>query len=142
ALEPPTAPGSTPYAAMLAVLLHSERPAAFATRRAKILEGLTPERAAAVEVTFADADTCPRPVIPPMDRPGDLFFAGQLVSALDPSVGPGEKAAPGKLSLDAWLPRYAALVQLVAEGGYAWSHVGTLLSQRGELHGLSAASTS
>jgi hypothetical protein len=140
-LEAPSAPGTTPYAALLAVLLHGERAPAFAARRAHILEGLAPERAAALEVAFAEPGACPKPVVPPMESLGDLFFGNQLAAALDAEAGPGEKAAPGKLALDAWLPRYAAMVRLVDEGGHAWSHLATLIGQRGELHGLSAATT-
>jgi hypothetical protein len=54
---------------------------------------------------------------------------------------PGERAPEGKLGVDAWLPIYERAVRLVDEHHSAWLHVQSLLAQRGELYGLSAAGT-
>ncbi|HHH29701.1 MAG TPA: hypothetical protein ENK57_15335, partial [Polyangiaceae bacterium] len=119
---------STPYGSLLALILSAEdRVAAYERHAPAILPHLTRRRADALEQLWGRGDACPTPFAPPLDGLDDLFFARQLMRALDRQAAPGEEPAPGKLTLTDWLPKYDRLVELVAEHGLGWSHASLLV---------------
>lgn len=133
---PPVVPGSTPYADLLAFRLYGGEEAHWQTRGEAILAGIPEDRRTAVRQYFAPV-TCPDPFVPPMERLGDLIFSSRYAGALDREAG--AEPAEGKLALPAWRSGYERMVGLV-ESSHPWMHVGFLLTQRGELDGMSAAS--
>jgi hypothetical protein len=148
--EPPplsveTAAPSTAYAALLAVETATDRAAAWRIHRARVVAGVDPARAALLDRRYApasregsDAPSCPPPLAPPMERVGDILFAGELARALDTTSPPRE----GALALGPWLERYDALVRMVEATGTGWAVLPELFSERGDLGGLTAEGSS
>jgi hypothetical protein len=136
------APGkklSSAYAELLAVqLAGTEVEASWNARKGRILPSLSRERVAVLERTYGRDAGCDAVLAPPIEHPGDVAFASQLALSLDPEAAPGGPASAGKLAELDWLARYEKLVGLVDESGSAWSAIGSLLRQRGELYGLRA----
>ncbi|MBW2457155.1 MAG: hypothetical protein JRI68_21755 [Deltaproteobacteria bacterium] len=132
---------------LLVQLSRPEIEQAWQKRAGRITDGLSPDRAAALHATYGPAATgktvarCAVQPVAPIESVADLVFAARLAQSLDVEAAPGEAATPGKLAVTEWLPRYDKLVALVAETGTMWAYGGSLLSQRGELNGLSAAGT-
>ncbi len=134
----PVVPGSTPYADLLAFRLYKREQAHWDARQKAILAGIPEDRRGAVRQYFAPV-ACPDPFVPPMERLGDLVFSSRYASALDREAAAGAEPATGKLALPAWRTGYERMVELV-ESSHPWMHVSFLLTQRGELDGMSAAS--
>ncbi|WP_437282365.1 hypothetical protein WME90_17865 [Sorangium sp. So ce375] len=134
--EPPPAPGDTPYGDLLRVRTARDGRAAWRARGAAVLRAVPADRRAALDDLLGKAPGCGRDVAPPMEGPRDLVFAAALGGALAPGdagAAPGSAAAaPGRrLPLDAWLPRYEALVRAVEQTSTAWAHAPSLLHERG-----------
>lgn len=136
---PPVVPGSSPYADLLAHRLFGGEDAHWRSRQQAILSGVPEDRRAAVRQYFAPV-ACPDPFVPPMDRLSDLIFAARYAAALDREAAPGAEPAAGKLALPDWRAGYERMVELV-ESSHPWMQVSFLLTQRGELDGMSAASS-
>ncbi|WP_437538031.1 hypothetical protein WME79_19395 [Sorangium sp. So ce726] len=138
-LDPPPAPGDTPYGDLLRVRTARDGRAAWRARGAAVLRAAPAERRAALDDLLGKAPGCGRDVAPPMEGPRDLVFAAALAGAVapaDPSAAPAAPgstaAAPGRrLPLDAWLPRYEALVRAVDQTSTAWALAPSLLHERG-----------
>ncbi|MBI4957082.1 MAG: hypothetical protein HY908_34020, partial [Myxococcales bacterium] len=163
--EPPDTARSSGYARLLAVLVSPSATADGAKRasaapvtataqtrwsaaRAALATELGPERLAELDYLYAPEGTCPAPLAPPMDGAGDLLFAHRIGRSLDPSppsahaaAAPAEPAPPGTLPLETWLPRYESMVRFVETSGTTWALAASLVSERGELHGLRAEGT-
>ncbi|MCC6522432.1 MAG: hypothetical protein IT373_07210 [Polyangiaceae bacterium] len=161
--EPPDTAQSSGYARLLAVLVSptaaadgakSATPATataqtrWSAARAALAKELGPERLAQLDYMYAPEGTCPTPLAPPMDSAGDLLFAHRIGRSLDPSppsapaaAAPAEPAPPGTLPLETWLPRYESMVRFVETSGTIWALAASLVSERGELHGLRAEGT-
>ncbi|WP_437300505.1 hypothetical protein [Sorangium sp. So ce426] len=134
-LDPPPAPGDTPYGDLLRVRTARDGRAAWRARGAAVLRAVPEDRRGALDDLLGKAPGCGRDVAPPMEGPRDLVFAAALAGALapgDPSAAPASAAAtPGRrLPLDAWLPRYEALVRAVEQTSTAWAHAPALLHER------------
>ncbi|WP_437872848.1 hypothetical protein [Sorangium sp. So ce363] len=134
-LDPPPAPGDTPYGDLLRVRTARDGRAAWRARGAAVLRAVPADRRAALDDLLGKAPGCGRDVAPPMEGPRDLVFAAALAGALapgDPAAAPvSTAAAPGRrLPLDAWLPRYEALVRAVEQTSTAWAHAPALLHER------------
>ncbi|WP_438020522.1 hypothetical protein WMF18_16240 [Sorangium sp. So ce315] len=138
---PPTA-GATPYGDLLRVRTARDGRAAWRARGASVLRGVPADRRAALDDLLGKARGCGRGLAPPMDGPRDLVFAAELAAALAPGDGAATAppagaasttaAAPdGRLPLEAWLPRYEALVRAADETRTAWAHAPSLLHERG-----------
>ncbi|CAN93605.1 pseudogene [Sorangium cellulosum So ce56] len=141
---PPPAPGDTPYGDLLRVRTARDGRAAWRARGAAVLRAAPADRRAALDDLLGKAPGCGRDVAPPMEGPRDLVFAAALAGALapgDPSAAPASAAAaPGRrLPLDAWLPRYEALVRAVEQTSTAWAHAPALLHERGPAPAASQA---
>ncbi|WP_434047875.1 hypothetical protein [Sorangium cellulosum] len=155
-LSPPPAAGGTPYGDLLRVRTARDGRAAWRARGAAVLRGVPADRRAALDDLLGKARGCGRGLAPPMEGPRDLVFAAELAAALAPSdaAAPAAPAAPaaalaagsaatgaaasapaaapgGKLPLEAWLPRYEALVRAVDQTSTAWAHAPSLLHERG-----------
>ncbi|WP_437785736.1 hypothetical protein [Sorangium sp. So ce1097] len=149
-LDAPPAAGSTPYGDLLRVRTARDGRAAWRARGASVLRGVPADRRAALDDLLGTARGCGRGLAPPMDGPRDLVFAAELAAALAPDDGAAAPAAPaaapaapggaasataaaadGRLPLEAWLPRYEALVRAVDETRTAWAHAPSLLHERG-----------
>ncbi|WP_437728494.1 hypothetical protein [Sorangium sp. So ce861] len=140
--DPPRAPGDTPYGDLLRVRTARDGRAAWRARGAAVLRAAPADRRAALDDLLGKAPGCGRGLAPPMDGPRDLVFAAALAGALAPggaaaapaapATGSSGAAAPGRrLPLDAWLPRYEALVRAVDQTSTAWAHAPSLLYERG-----------
>ncbi|WP_437737677.1 hypothetical protein [Sorangium sp. So ce1335] len=138
----PPARETTPYGDLLRVRTARDGRAAWRARGASVLRGAPADRRAALDDLLGKARGCGRGLAPPMEGPRDLVFAAELAAALDPgdraaapaagSAAPGATAAPGgRLPLEAWLPRYEALVRAVDRTSTAWAHAPSLLHERG-----------
>ena len=132
---------SSPYAELLAVKIAAEQIEAWNARRAAITAGMDERRVAALSYLYGDPKDCPKGFVPPMERAADLAFAGMLAGALDPAAAPGGETASGKVDVEAWLPSYEKMVVLIDRTRSSWLLSGTMLTQRGELFGLSASAT-
>jgi len=121
-------------------LTKGEPHAEWQRRRALIVASLPEDRARLLDAWFKAPDDCQEIPAPPMQHPSDLPFAPMLVRALASQTA-AEGLPAGQLALDEWLVRYERLVRLVASTGTMWSYAPSVLAQRGELHGLSAAGT-
>ncbi|WP_437291286.1 hypothetical protein [Sorangium sp. So ce406] len=156
-LSSPPAAGDTPYGDLLRVRTARDSRAAWRARGAAVLRGVPADRRAALDDLLGEARGCGRGIAPPMEGPRDLLFAAELAAALAPSdaaAAPAAPAAPaaalaagsaatgatasapaaapaGKLPLEAWLPRYEALVRAVDRTSTAWAHAPSLLHERG-----------
>ncbi|WP_437627121.1 hypothetical protein [Sorangium sp. So ce1151] len=158
-VDPAPAPGDTPYGDFLRVRTARDSRAAWRARGAAVLRGVPADRRAALDDLLGKARGCGRGLAPPMGGARDLVFAAELASALSPVDGaaapaagsaaapaPGSAAAPapgstaasataatpdGRLPLEAWLPRYEALVRAVDQTSTAWAHAPSLLHERG-----------
>ncbi|WP_437941899.1 hypothetical protein [Sorangium sp. So ce341] len=140
--DPPPAPGGTPYGDLLRVRTARDGRAAWRARGAAVLRAVPADRRAALDDLLGKAPGCGRDLAPPMDGPRDLVFAAALAGALAPgdaaaapaarATGSSGAAPPGRrLPLDAWLPRYEALVRAVDQTSTAWAHAPSLLYERG-----------
>ncbi|WP_437593692.1 hypothetical protein [Sorangium sp. So ce1000] len=138
-LDLPPRPGDTPYGDLLRVRTARDGRAAWRSRGAAVLRAVPADRRAALDDLLGKAPGCGRDVAPPMEGPRDLVFAAALAGALAPddsaaapAPAPGSAAAaPGRrLPLDAWLPRYEALVRAVEQTSTAWAHAPSLLHER------------
>ncbi|WP_437640696.1 hypothetical protein [Sorangium sp. So ce854] len=149
--DAPPAQGATPYGDLLRVRTARDGRAAWRARGASVLRGVPADRRAALDDLLGKARGCGRGLAPPMDGPRDLVFAAELAAALAPGDGAAAPAAPavpaaapggaasataaaapdGRLPLEAWLPRYEALVRAVDETRTAWAHAPSLLHERG-----------
>ncbi len=130
---------SSPYAELLAV--HLSRPAhaaAWRAREQRIVTGMSADRVAALRRLYAEEDSCPGPLAPPIEHPADVAFASLLALSLDTEAAPDAAPAAGKLPLSEWLERYEKLVVLVEQSGTTWAALTSLLRQRGELYGITA----
>ncbi|WP_437718402.1 hypothetical protein WMF45_19440 [Sorangium sp. So ce448] len=135
-LDPPPAPGDTPYGDLLRVRTARDGRAAWRARGAAVLRAVPADRRAALDDLLGKAPGCGRDVAPLMEGPRDLVFAAALAGALapgDPAAAPASTAAaPGRrLPLDAWLPRYEALVRAVDQTSTTWALAPSLLHERG-----------
>ncbi|MGK3994181.1 hypothetical protein [Sorangium sp. So ce1024] len=145
-LDAPPAAGSTPYGDLLRVRTARDGRAAWRARGASVLRGVPADRRAALDDLLGKARGCGRGLAPPMDGPRDLVFAAELAAALAPGDGAAAPAAPaapagaatatatapdGRLPLEAWLPRYEALVRAVDKTSTAWAQAPSLLHERG-----------
>ncbi|WP_437553643.1 hypothetical protein WME97_19005 [Sorangium sp. So ce367] len=138
-LDPPPAPGDTPYGDLLRVRTARDGRAAWRARGAAVLRAAPLDRRDALDDLLGKAPGCGRDVAPPMEGPRDLVFAAALAGALaqgDPAAAPAAPAstaaAPGRrLPLDAWLPRYEALVRAVDQTSTTWALAPSLLHERG-----------
>ncbi|WCQ91645.1 MULTISPECIES: hypothetical protein [Sorangium] len=136
--DPPPAPSDTPYGDLLRVRTARDGRAAWRARGAAVLRAVPADRRAALDDLLGKAPGCGRDLAPPMDGPRDLVFAGALApgdaaaAPAPPAAGSSGAAAPGRrLPLDAWLPRYEALVRAVDQTSTAWAHAPSLLYERG-----------
>ncbi|WP_433936675.1 hypothetical protein AB3662_18570 [Sorangium cellulosum] len=145
-LRSPPAAGDTPYGDLLRVRTARDSRAAWRARGAAVLRGVPADRRAALDDLLGKARGCGRDLAPPMEGPRDLLFAAELAAALAPgdaaalaagsaatgAAASAPAAAPGgKLPLEAWLPRYEALVRAVDQTSTAWAHAPSLLHERG-----------
>ncbi|MGK3971043.1 hypothetical protein WMF38_04945 [Sorangium sp. So ce118] len=151
-VDPAPAPGDTPYGDFLRVRTARDSRAAWRARGAAVLRGVPADRRAALDDLLGKARGCGRGLAPPMEGARDLVFAAELASALAPGDGAaapavGGAAAPaagstagsaataatpdGRMPLEAWLPRYEALVRAVDQTSTAWAHAPSLLHERG-----------
>ncbi|WP_437931697.1 hypothetical protein WMF37_21375 [Sorangium sp. So ce291] len=158
-VDPAPAPGDTPYGDFLRVRTARDSRAAWRARGAAVLRGVPADRRAALDDLLGNARGCGRGLAPPMEGARDLVFAAELAAALAPGDGAtaraGSSAAPpatgsaaapaaastaasataatpdGRLPLEAWLPRYEALVRAVDQTSTAWAHAPSLLHERG-----------
>ncbi|WP_437986881.1 hypothetical protein [Sorangium sp. So ce117] len=141
-LDPPPAPGDTPYGDLLRVRTARDGRAAWRARGAAVLRAAPLDRRAALDDLLGKAPGCGRDVAPPMEGPRDLVFAAALAGALahgDPAAAPAAPAAPAsaaaspgrRLPLDAWLPRYETLVRAVDQTSTTWALAPSLLHERG-----------
>ncbi|WP_437978506.1 hypothetical protein WMF11_19225 [Sorangium sp. So ce295] len=146
-LDPPPAPGDTPYGDLLRVRTARDGRAAWRAHGAAVLRAVPADRRAALDDLLGKAPGCGRDVAPPMEGPRDLVFAAALAGALaqgDPAAAPAAPAStaasPGRrLPLDAWLPRYEALVRAVDQTSTTWALAPSLLHERGPAPAASQA---
>lgn len=140
--EKPRLPAmGTPYGDFIAVRLGPDRRIEWTERRASVVTELDDARAAILDGMFGPEGSCPTPVVPPMSRPGDLYFGSLLAMSLEQDETDPARAGAGKLVLSDWLPQYDLMLALVQTGQVAWAMLPSVLSQRGGLHGLSAEGT-
>ncbi|WP_437682506.1 hypothetical protein [Sorangium sp. So ce131] len=152
--EPPPAPHDTPYGDLLRVRTARDGRAAWRARGAAVLRAVPADRRAALDDLLGKPPGCGQGVAPPMEGARDLVFAASLAGALAPGAGaaaaaapraasppgsaaaspPGSAAAPphGRLPLEAWLPRYEALVRAVDQTNTTWAHAPSLLYERAQ----------
>ncbi|XXT24831.1 hypothetical protein WME94_25185 [Sorangium sp. So ce429] len=142
-VDPAPSPGDTPYGDFLRVRTARDSRAAWRARGAAVLRGVPADRRAALDDLLGKARGCGRGLAPPMEGARDLVFAAELASALAPGDGAAAPAAgstaasataatpDGRLPLEAWLPRYEALVRAVDQTSTAWAHAPSLLHERG-----------
>ncbi|MEM9873809.1 MAG: hypothetical protein AAF928_02870, partial [Myxococcota bacterium] len=141
----PSALGSTPYADLIRHrLLRAEDDPSRNSRLERILPAVAKDRREALRRLASAPQSCPEeaPFIPTMERRADLLFAERWPLILDRDADPdGERgeAVPGHLRLVAWHQGYRRLLDLAA-AHHPWRHLGTLLTERGELDGLSVTS--
>ncbi len=128
----------TPYGALLRVRSAKDERAAWAGRMKTIAARLPAGRQAVLGALFEDA-ACSAHAPPPITGPRDLVLLGRLPGAL--AREPADEAR-GRLPIGAWLPRHEAATAAVERAGTAWSHLPSLLAERGEIHGLRAGGTS
>lgn len=132
-------PTSTPYGDLLRVRAAKDEKAAWKSLGSRI-ERVAPERArAGLVALFGPAEACIEAPLPSFDGPEDLVFAYGLGRTLAPTIS-GD-APKGTLPLAEWLPRYDALVGEVDAARTTWSHAFALTQQRGQIGGLSLATT-
>ncbi len=137
---PPLGPDETPYASYLRVMTAKEMRKEWDARGARVLPAIRADRREAFASMFAHGrESCETRRAPPMEGTRDLVFANKLSGALprDPTAA----LAAGQLPLREWLERYRTMVDLVDQTRSAWSYLPSLLVQRGEAPGLSAAAT-
>ena len=141
---PPAAEPSesdTRYGDLLRVLLAESRPAEWKRRGPVLLAAIAEDRRELASASFGPRSACGVVVLPPtFDRPGDIAVSGFLPGALAGArIDAIATTTTGGLPLSAWVPRYEALVGQVERSRLWWLEIGTLLRQRGELAGITAA---
>ena len=138
---PPPAATDTPYGDLLRVRLAEDRAKEWGRRRATLMAAIPEERREIASTFYTPAGACPEVTLPPaFDRTGDLALTGLLpMSLAGARTDPIAITQPAGLPLSVWYPRYEAAVTLVDRSHLWWLEVGTLLRQRGELNGITAA---
>jgi hypothetical protein len=140
AAEEPPKPDGTPYATYLRVLASKDSRIAWETFGPRVLEGVAEERRDALGALFARRRECGAERPPPMEGVRDLVFANRLAGALEKDAS-ASVASGGRFPLREWLSRYETMVALVERTRTAWSLLPSVLRERGEPPGLSAAGT-
>jgi hypothetical protein len=142
-VAPPPASTDSPYGDFLRVRLAKDERAEWARRSAKILPAIAEDRRALIETFQAMRSGCGAALkAPPIEGPRDLMFGPMLVASLAPAeVSEADATAHGMLTLSEWLKRYDALVRQIDRAKLGFYYAPTLVFQRGELRGLSAAGT-
>ncbi|AUX42755.1 uncharacterized protein SOCE26_041880 [Sorangium cellulosum] len=134
--EPPPAPHDTPYGDLLRVRTARDGRAAWRARGAAVLRAVPADRRAALDDLLGKPPGCGQGAAPPMEGARDLVFAAALAGALAPRAGAAAPSAPrGRLPLEAWLPRYEALVRAVDQTSTTWAHAPSLLYERAQRGG-------
>lgn len=137
----PSALYTTPYGDLLRVRAVKDERAAFRAVGERIVAALPEDKRAAMRALYAPAESCLEVSIDSFDAPDDLFLAYWVGRRLAPSLAKTGSGKAAGLELTAWLPRYEALVRNVDEARTTWAHAFALAQERGELGGISFATT-
>lgn len=146
---PPKAPLGSAYGDLTRVRIAKDPSAEWALRGSSILAATPADRRDALPTLFRKANDCSALRAPPMDRSSDLIYGGRLAGALDKGgpaasgLATGGAASPdARLPLPEWYRRYEVFARAVSETRSMWFAATSLLYERGEIAGLSPASTS
>ncbi|MBK9263364.1 MAG: hypothetical protein IPM54_26615 [Polyangiaceae bacterium] len=137
----PDASKTTPYGDLLRVRAAKDDRAVFQAVSERLVAALPEDKRAAMRALYAPEEACLEVPLDTFDAPDDLFLANSVGRRLAPSLAASGSSPSAGLGLTTWLPKYEALVRNVDDARTTWAHAFALTQERGEVVGISLATT-